>query len=360
MGSEVREASGDLTPEVSGEDVRIAPFWQDIAERPYAYDLFQSLRLLDAAHPGLPRLGTAPRPIYEPVRVGQTPSVIFAPTTIASVAPAREGVPPRLRILSFGLFGPNGPMPIAVTEYVHERETQHGDNTLSAFADLFHHRFSLLFYRAWADAQSTASLDKPGADTFTRYIASLLGYGLPSLRARDSVPDHARWHNSGHLVRATRNAEGLASMLSVFFRTAVELVEYTGKWLALAPEQYTRLGMRGPGGQLGVGAVAGSAIWDRQHHFTLRMGPMSLADYESLLPGGTRMRQLLDWVRGYVGLEFAWDANLILRSGDVPRASLGGEQRLGWTTWLGTRQGNAHAEDLRIDVERLASARGQA
>jgi type VI secretion system protein ImpH len=356
MAAEVRQATGDLIPGSLPEAARLGRFWQDIAARPYAYDLFQTLRMLDAAHPNYPRLGHAPRPTMEPVRVGQLPSVIFAPSTIAAVAPARDGVPPRLRILSFGLFGPNGPMPLSMTEYVHERETQHGDLTLSAFADLFHHRFSMLFYRAWADAQATVSLDQPGADRFTDYVASLLGYGLPAQRQRGVVADHARWHHASHLARPTRNPEGLARILSDYFRTPVIVREYTGKWLHLAAEQFTRLGVRGPGGQLGVGAVAGQAIWDRQHHFTVRLGPMSLDDYQALLPGGARLEQLLDWVRTYIGREFAWDANLVLRSTEIPRTRLGSSQRLGWTSWLGRRPVGQDAEDLIVDVERLATA----
>jgi type VI secretion system protein ImpH len=355
MAAEIRETAGDLSAQPAPEATHLGRFWQAISDRPFAYDLFQALRIVDAAHPDYPRLGKAPRPLFEPVRVGQLPSVIFAPSTIAAVNPAYQGIPPRLRILSFGLFGPNGPMPLSLTEYVHERETQHGDYTLSAFADLFHHRFTLLFYRAWADAQATVSLDKNGEDRFSTYIASLLGYGLPAQHHRGAVADHARWHQAGHLVRPTRNPEGLARILADFFQTTASIIEYTGQWLTLAPEQFTRLGLRGPGGQLGVGAVAGQSIWDRQHHFTVRLGPMSLTDYEALLPGGSRMLQLLDWVRTYIGREFAWDANLVLRADAVPRARLGGSQRLGWTSWLGQRPAVRDAEDLVVDVERLAA-----
>lgn len=355
MAAEIRETAGDLSAQAAPEAAHLGRFWQAISDRPYAYDLFNTLRMLDAAHPGYPRLGKAPRPIYEPVRVGQMASVIFAPSTIAAVKPGYAGAPPRLRILSFGLFGPNGPMPLSFTEYVHERETLHGDSTLSAFADLFHHRFAMLFYRAWADTQSTVSLDKPGEDRFSGYIASLLGYGLPALRNRGAVADHARWHQAGHLVRPTRNPEGLAKILADYFQTAASIIEYTGQWLTLAPEQFTRLGMQGPGGQLGVGAVAGQSIWDRQHHFTVRLGPMNLAEYEALLPGGSRLLQLLDWVRTYIGREFAWDANLVLRADAVPQVRLGGKQRLGWTSWLGQRPTGLDAGDLVVDVERLAA-----
>lgn len=353
-------------PEVSP---RIESFWRDIEARPYAYDLFNALRRIDAAYTERPRLGRAPRPSLEAVRVGQEPSVVFAPATLASARAPRADEPGRLRMLSFGLFGPNGPLPLSITEYVQERERHHGDPTGAAFADLFHHRFTLLFYRAWADAQGTASLDHPGDDRFSGYVAALQGYGLAAQRDRDSVPDHARWLNSGHLVRATRNAEGLARILEAFFAMPVSVHEYTGRWLPLADAQRTRLGAFGVEARLGVGAVAGRAVWDRQHRFGIRLGPMTRADYEAFLPGGACMPQLRDWVRTYIGIELAWDANLVLRADQVPRARLGGDERLGWTTWLGQRAprhraaearasppraDTPHADDLRVDVERLA------
>ncbi len=82
-------------------------------------------------------------------------------------------------ILSFGLFGPNGPLPVHLTEYARERIYHHQDTSLRAFADLFHHRLALLFYRAWADAQPTVSLDRADNRRFEDYLSSLIGMGQP-------------------------------------------------------------------------------------------------------------------------------------------------------------------------------------
>jgi type VI secretion system protein ImpH len=335
----------------------LGEFWQRIAEEPWAFDLFPALRRIDAAHPELPRLGRAHRPSQEPVRIGQLADMSFAPSSIAKVEAPTEERPARLRILSFGLWGPNGPMPTALTEYVRERELVVGDRTPGAFADIFHHRLSLLFYRAWADAQPTVSLDQPGEDDFSRYVASLLGYGLPSQAGRDAVPDHARWHVAGHLVRQTRNPEGLACILGDYFKTRVEVLEFVGKWLPLAPDQRTRLGSRE--GQLGRGALIGCAVWDRQHSFRLRIGPLVLTDYESFLPGGAWMEQMLAWVRTWVGREFAWDLQLVLAREEVPAMSLGGRAKLGWTSWLGGRRRTSDASELILDVESLAEKSGR-
>ncbi len=331
-------------------------FWQTVSTRPHRHDLFALLRRAEALHPQLPRLGRGKRPSQEPLRIGQEPSSAFAPSTVSKLQLDRDGGVPKLQILSFGLFGPNGPMPLVFTEHAHERAIHHGDRTLVEFADIFHHRLSLLFYRAWADAQSSASLDRGGDDPFTRFSSSLIAYGQASLRNRDTVADHARLNHAGHLVRQTRNAEGLAQILSNFFKVAVVVEEFVGRWLPIPRNQCTRLGAP-VGAQLGMDAVAGRAVWDRQHRFRLRMGPMSRAVYTNLLPSGRGHRQLLDWVRSYIGIELDWDVRLVLAATEVPSARLGSGSRLGWTTWLGTNATPRDRDDLLLDPEHAAKFR---
>ncbi|MBL8301126.1 MAG: type VI secretion system baseplate subunit TssG [Rhodanobacteraceae bacterium] len=333
----------------------IAALWQALEQTPQTYDLFALLRRIEALHPHLPRLGRAKRPSQEPLRIGQEPALYFAPSAIARLEPPRLKGGPKLVIHSFGLFGPNGPLPLVMTEYAYERAIHHGDHTLVNFADIFHHRLALLFYRAWADAQSTVSLDRPQDEKFTRHAASTIAYGLSATRHRDSVPDHARLNHAGHLVRQTRNAEGLARILANFFRVPAAIEEFVGRWLPLPRDQRSALGAN-RGSCLGVDLVAGNAVWDRQHRFRIRLGPMPRASYEDLLPVGTGHNQVLDWVRTYIGIELDWDLRLVLRRVDVPQARLGGDTRLGWTTWLG-RGLPRDRDDLVLDPERIRRER---
>ena len=334
-------------------------YWRVVSAQPHGYDLFALLRRADALHPELPRLGRGKRPSQEPLRIGQEPSSAFAPSTVSQLRLNRDGGVPKLQILSFGLFGPNGPLPLVFTEHAHERAIHYGDRTLVEFADIFHHRLSLLFYRAWADAQSSASLDRNGDDAFTRFSSSLIAHGQASLRNRDTIADHARLNHAGHLVRQTRNAEGLARILSNFFKTPVMVEEFVGRWLPIPPNQCTRLGAP-VGAQLGVDAVAGRAVWDRQHRFRLRMGPMGRDAYTRLLPSDRGHRQLLDWVRSYIGIELDWDVRLVLAAAEVPNARLGADSRLGWTTWLGTNAAPRDRDDLLLDPEHAAKFRANA
>lgn len=350
--------SADATLKTPMPSTSLQSFFHELEGAAYRFDLYYALRRIEATRPDLPQLGRASRPIDEPVRVGQEPSLAFAPSAIAALEPGHGPIPPRILIHGFGLFGPNGPLPNHLTEYVRDRLRNAGDATLARFADMLHQRLVLLFYRAWAQAQSVVSLDRPGDDSFSRYVASLIGIGLRSERHRDGVPDHAKFANASHLVRLTRNAEGLASILRGFFRTPVRIVEFCCHWLRLEVSQRTRIGVPGPGATLGVAAVAGNAIWDGQSRFRVEMGPMSLAHYEAFLPGGTRFRQLVAWVRNYIGIELAWDVRLVLAREEVPRSMLGQYGRLGWTTWIGPRLAGTDAGDLVLNAERWASRIG--
>jgi type VI secretion system protein ImpH len=288
------------------------------------------------------------------VRLGQDPDLSFAPAPLASFDRGTDGRPPRLQVRLFGLLGPNGPLPIHITEYARDRLRQAGDATLSRFLDLFHHRFLALFYRAWAQAQPHVNHDRPADDHYAMYLGAFLGIAPAAFRARDTVPDLAKFFHVGALTRITRNAEGLRAILQHFFRVPVEIEEFVGDWLPLAPQQRTYLGR--DLAMLGVAAVVGRRVWDRQHKFRIWLGPLTLAQYSAFLPDGGQLRKLVDWVRLYMNFELRWDVRLLLKKEEVPQTRLGASGRLGWTTWLGQRRVDLDADDLCLDAEAFVGA----
>ena len=331
-----------------GREADALTFFAELAAAPYQYDFYQTLRRLECLHEGKPRWGQALRPVDEPVRLGQDPDLSFAPAPLASFE-THDGKTPRLQVRLFGLFGPNGPLPIHLTEYARERLQHAGDPTLSRFLDVFHHRFLALFYRAWAQAQPHVNRDRPKDDRFTTYVGAFLGMSPATLRDRDSLPDLAKFFHVGALIRQVRNSEGLARILQHFFRVPVQIEEFVGHWLSLSTGE--RSSLSSERAALGSGAVLGSRVWDRQHKFRIRLGPLTLQQYESFLPGGGHLRKLVDWVRLYLCFELDWDVRLLLKRNEVPKLTLGGGRRLGWTTWLGSRRSATDADELCIDAE---------
>ena len=332
-----------------------------LAAKPYRHDFYQVMRRFEAEHPHLPRLGEAMRPADEPLRVSQSPELTFAPAPLHALKLRAGGVP----ILSqriFGLLGPNGPLPIHLTELTRDRARQHGDAVLQRFMDLLSHRFTLLFYRAWAQAQPTLSLDRPGDTHFVRRLGALSGLGTSTLMARDAAGDASKLHFTGRLARHVRDAEGLLAWCRSQFDATVRIEQWCGHWMPLARDERSRLmaAARDRAGQgLGQGAVLGSNVWDVQHKFRIVIGPLRLSSYLAFLPGGADIERLQAIVRQWVGIELDWDLRLILARADVPRLRLGGDKpgMLGRTAWLGAYRRSADADDLTIDVERTLRAR---
>jgi type VI secretion system protein ImpH len=301
-----------------------------------AYDFYAALRLLECAHPGRARIGQSLRPQDDAVRFGQPPELAFAPGMLARFHPALDGGAPRLDVNFFGLMGANGPMPQHLTDYVRDRLRNANDPTLSRFLDIFHHRMIALFYRAWASAQPTVSLDREHGDRFADYVASLVGLGMPSLRTRDAVPDVAKLHYAGHLAAHNRNAEGLAQLLQDYFRAPVRVEQFVGHWMRMPDDSLCRMRSGIEAQVLGATTVLGRRVWNCQHKFRVVVGPLKLDDYRRMLPGGASFRRLRDWVRNYAGMAYEWDINVQLERAEVPPLGLGiaGNARLGWTSWL--------------------------
>ena len=360
----------------------LAAVLEALGARPYAYDFFHALRLVQCGAASGPRLGASKSPEQDPVRFGQRPSLAFAAATIDAL---ERGTPPKLLVNFFGLFGPNGPLPLHLTDYALRRQlgqradvgadearglrpdrrdpahaeeaSSRGDNTFPAFCDIFHHRLISLFFRAWACNQQTVDFDRPNDQRFPFYIGS--GFGLASETNergefrphRDALPTGAKLYYAGRLACPTRHAEGLEAILGDYFGVAAEVREFQGRWLELPGENRCRLGHSPETGTLGATAIAGSRIWDSQLTFRVRLGPMPLADFTRFLPGSRSLERLTSWVANYAGAQYFWDLQVLLAAAEVPATSLAFERpaqtgRLGWTAWLKSRPFEQDSEDM--------------
>jgi type VI secretion system protein ImpH len=320
---------------------RLAPLHVDAS----GYDFFAALRLLECANPERPRIGQSQRPQDDAVRFGQPAALEFAPAMLAGLRSDANGNT-HVDVNFFGLMGANGPLPQHLTDYVRDRQRNANDPTLARFLDVFHHRMIALFYRAWASAQPTVSMDREHGDRFADYLASLIGLGMPSLRARDAVPDGAKFHYAGQLAAHNRNAEGLAQVLGDYFKVPIAVEQFVGNWMRMPDDSCCRLRSGTQAQVLGTSTVLGTKVWNCQHKFRIVVGPLELDDYQRMLPGGPSFERLRAWVRNYAGLAYDWDINLQLKRQAVPPLALG-QARMGWTSWLHSR---APSQDARQAV----------
>jgi len=317
----------------------------EMEKDPYAFGFFQALRSIECLYHDAPRLGMSRRPNEDPVRLAQEASVNFESASLSGFERKTDGTPHKMTVRLFGLMGPNGPLPLHLTEYAQERLRNYKDATFVRFLDTFHHRMLSLFYRAWANNEPVVSFDRPNADRFSVYVGSLQGLGMPTLRDRDEISDWTKLCYSGHLASQTKYPEGLEAFITEYFGLPATLDEFVGEWLALPESDIFRMGQKRSSATMGS-IILGAEVWSCQHKFRVVMGPVGYADYLSLLPDAPRIGRLTALVRNYAGDEWAWDVNLVLKREEVPKLRLDGQSRLGWTAWLGQRTAETDADDL--------------
>jgi type VI secretion system protein ImpH len=304
-----------------------------LRERPFDFEFFEALRRLECAYPERPRLGHSTKPAEDPVRLAHSASLEFPSRSIERFVPGEGAAPGTLHGLFLGLFGPNGPLPLHLTEHAVDRQRNAKDSTLVAFADIFHHRMLSLFYRAWADAQPTVQFDRPEEDRFRTYVGALIGIATPRLEGRDALPDQYKRFFAGRLVPQARNAEGLKGLLEHYFGVPVTVVEFVVGWMRLPGDAHLRMG--GAMASMGRNAMLGAQVRGAQQRFRLRIGPLSLNEFNRFLPGGEALAQLEAAVKFYVGVEKGWDVQLVLKKDEVPTMHLGRSARMGFSTWMG-------------------------
>ncbi|MDN7743014.1 type VI secretion system baseplate subunit TssG [Burkholderia multivorans] len=310
---------------------------------------FLSLMRRIGANAALDPIGTARRPQAEPFRLGQQPSLAFAPREIASAHETAGQL--KVRLFGLGMLGPNGPLPIHVTEIARDRESSRRDTTTVDFFDIFHHRFFTLFYRAWASAQAAAGLDRKHREQFSFYVASLVGHELGEIERRP-LPSHARLAASAHLIRESRNPDGLRATLEHYFGVPVAVEENVFHWIEIDPADCGRMGYPGASATMGRGAVLGRVAPDRQHRFRIVIGPVDLDAYLRFTPQGEDLPRLVEWVRAFVGRELEWELELRIKPESAPPAVMGGRQRLGWSGWLGRPAPDKPITGMRFEPER--------
>lgn len=341
---------------VPSRQAALSALFEALHAAPHDFDFFALMRYVECLHADAPRIGRALRPSQEALRLGQEPDLDFAPASLATFGHEEGAAAPRLGVRFFGLLGSQGPMPLHLTEYVRERIRYRNDPTLARFLDIFHHRLLSLFYRTWADGQPTVQHDRPQDDRFAKWLGATFGLG-GAVRTQGTLPETARLFQAGLLGSRSRHPEGLTKLLSQFFAVPVHIEPYVAHWMTIAPEDCTRLGYArnrperasasGSASALGEQATAGRKLRDRQYKFRIALGPLTLAQYLSFLPGGSAWLQLRDWVRQYTGLDLLWDVQLCLAAREVPEPRLGCRVPLGVAAWLGRHQHQHDTSDRR-------------
>jgi type VI secretion system protein ImpH len=193
-----------------------------------------------------------------------------------------------------------------------------------------------LFHRAWAQADPTANLDRPGSNRFDLYVGALLGIGQTALQNRESIPDRAKLQYAGWLSNPVRCADGLRAILEDYFEIPVSIEEFRGEWLPIPHDARLALGGPAETSALGRTAVVGRRAYSVQDRFRVCAGPLTRDELCRFLPGSPSLVRLEALVRSYAGDELSWDLRLRLRPDADCQVRLGGGERLAYNARVGS------------------------
>ncbi|HEX6053543.1 MAG TPA: type VI secretion system baseplate subunit TssG [Gemmatimonadaceae bacterium] len=314
-----------------------------LRDEPTAFSFFQAVRLLSRLRPDRAPVGGWADPASEPLRFSASTSLGFPASEIQSLTlPGDDGPPGRMTVNFMGLTGPQGVLPHFYTEHT-AALARARDTALRDFLDLFNHRVLSLFYRAWKSHRSPVLQEEGAEDRIHEHLLDLSGLGTAGLRGRLPIPDAVLAFYAGLLASRVRPADGLARLISDYFDVPAEVEQFVGEWRRVDERGQLTMGADDDAGRLGFG-VLGNAAWDAQARVRLRLGPLTRAQYDAFLPGGSAYAALSALTRLYAGDEVGVDAQLVLARGEVPACVLGpaardgpAPPRLGRGTWLAAR-----------------------
>lgn len=324
-------------------------FLQSVATSVRKFGLFPVLRGLEARAQHLPRLGRARRPTQAIVDLAQVPALTYPAPTIEAIELGRSR--PEISGYWLGLTGPMGALPIHLTEFAVYERRYAKQRPFGRWLDLLANRMLQFFYRAWADSQPAAQVDRPDDDRFAAYLAALTG-ATEGVDGRAIFPAQARLHYAA-LFASGRSAVAIEDALAHLLGQSVRLLEFQPRWRDIELDDQTRLGASFA--ELGVNAILGGRVRTVTDAFRVIIRARDLQDFETLMPSGARFALAVEALDAFAPSHLDWDIMVEMEERHARPARLDGRTQLGWTGWLCP----AGTDRVRSDVHLTRNARAR-
>jgi type VI secretion system protein ImpH len=278
-------------------------------------------------------------------RFRSVPGLAYPAPEVAAIEP-QDGQPVRLTTPAIGLAGAAGVLPRLYTEVL-IATLRRRSHALHDFLDMLAQRLVAMFaaagvkYRLNRSAETAAAAGRPQDDRVSEALLAFTGFATPHLVERLAVGAEPLLHYSGFFATRPRSAERLTALVSDWLGRPVEVVQFAGAWLPLAPDQQTALAVGhrpGAWNRLGHDAAIGVRAWDPQARIVLRIGPLDYRSFAALLPDHAGLQRLVSLVRAFLGFEIGFAVNPVLAGPEIPPLRLDPAAdpapRLGWNTWM--------------------------
>lgn len=330
------------------------PVDQDLFDRPYSYEFFQAVRLLEKVYPQRRSIGRDALPDEEIVRIRSRISLDFPSSEIHQLQEIESdsGMTLEMMVNFMGMVGVSGVLPTHYTELVMERIRQR-DTAMWSFLDIFTHRSVSMFFRAWSKYRFPIDYER-GNDDFTSFLFDFAGLGTLGLRGRMDIRDESLLPYTGLISQRPHSVNALENIVEDYFGILAGVEVFHGQWLTLNRGDLTRIGKQK--NLLGTNTIVGSRVWDQQSKFRLKLGPLTIDKFQAFLPVGSGHKALKSIIDLMVGFEFDYDVQLCLDKKQVPKTILTTRAvrrpMLGWTSFLKTLPSESDDEQLVLALKK--------
>lgn len=339
---------------------------QRLFDQPYRFELAQAVRIVHAwLARVLPNASDSPS---QYLRFRNRPSFEFPPSQIdaldmevdasSDVSLPGAAIPGQLRRVSItpawgGLLGGSGALPHHYTETILESDERPIVAGRLEFFDLLSQRANALHHAAWEKARVYESTDVQGVEELRQMQWALAGVEpqasaqpFSSLGGAGDIPAFY----AGVLRHYATSPQVLEDVLTEYFDVPFKVEPFIGEWHQLEPRDAAQIG----GCALDGGAVLGPRAHSKTERVRLRIGPLSLDEFERFLPRSEGAQAIARIVGMFRVPELTFDVQLVLRAREVLPASLAGDRPglgLGFAAILTTSAAaDQHHDGLRYEL----------
>lgn len=282
-----------------------APLIDGLLERGHAFSFYQVMRLA--------RAWLGPDALERNrVRVRPELGLGFPAADVAHVEQDGDGL--RVTVRFGGLYGVDSPLATFQTEELLE-DAANDSFAARGFLDVIQQRLYYLLARCWNKYRTLVRLVEEGdpAEKQRAWCHLGMGEGEPVGLVPGSFP-LLRYGNL--FARLTRPVSALEAMLKdALGIDRIEIIQCVRRLVSIPDEQQMRLDVGN--NTLDVDAVLGADVEDRMGKMTIRIGPLTWEEYNSLLPETFRFNLLTLLVHLYLPHPLVLELELVLAEGEA-------------------------------------------
>jgi len=325
---------------MAGKDWRSPPDLKtDLLNEGHTFSFFQVLRLLRLLTADGAQDGLSPSSHAEAARIRPGLSLGFPAADVVGIEETPDAETPfRVMTTFLGLFGVSSPLPAFYTEDLLLEEAE-DESVTRDFLSFVNDRLYSLLCDCWAKYRQHVQIVERRDEAHVERFYCLLGLGEGELR-RDLPDAYSLMRYLGLFTQFPRSALGLRTLLrDALVGLPVEIVPCMARWVRIPPDQRFIMGVSG--GSLGVDTVVGEEIEDRMGKFRVRIGPLTRAQFQAILPEEPDYRKVDFLTHFYINEPLEYEIELVLASGEAATPCLGDPAwaRLGWSTWVFSGEG---------------------